>query len=120
MPSLGDGETMEEMMKRLGMKPGEGPGQGGTQRGRGDAPLFYGEKEKNLKTNKVENVSNPDLERAIPGEVLAVGETKHDDEQKPSVRQAGGGLSGAAGGGEAVWRDSLLPSEKALLKRYFK
>jgi hypothetical protein len=104
---------MEEMMERLGM------GRGGVTRGPGDAPIFYGE-EQDLKTNQIEGVSGTDLERAVPTDVLGLGETKHDDEQKPSQRQSGGALSKNAAGGEAVWRESLTPGEKALLKRYFK
>ncbi|MDF1751671.1 MAG: hypothetical protein P1U89_02730 [Verrucomicrobiales bacterium] len=104
---------MEEYMERLGM------GRGGIKRGRGDAPIFFGEEE-NLNTDNIEGVSGNDLERAMPADVLGVGETEHDDEQKPYVRQTGGNLSNKATGGEAVWREALMPEEKALLKRYFK
>ncbi len=101
------------MMERLGM------GRGGISRGRGDAPMFYGD-EQNLKTNRIEGVSGTDLERVVPTDVLGIGQTKHDDEQKPSLRQDGGSLAKDAAGGDAVWRESLTPGEKALLKRYFK
>ena len=111
MPSLGEQEGLEEMMARMG--------QGGVKRGPGTAPITFGE-EQNLKTKNIENVNSRDYKRAAPGEVLAIGETKHDDENKPSNRQAGGTLSREAGGGDAVWRESLMPEEKALLKRYFK
>ncbi|MDF1816825.1 MAG: hypothetical protein P1V20_31775, partial [Verrucomicrobiales bacterium] len=112
LPGL-DGESMEEMMEKLGM------GRGGINRGRGDAPIFFGDEE-DLKTNNIEGVSGTDLERAMPTDVLGIGLTEHDDEEKPSIRQAGGQLSNKASGGEAVWRESLMPEEKALLKRYFK
>lgn len=95
------------------------PGRGGLGRGKADAPIFFGD-EQHLNTNNIENIKNNDMQRALPTDVLAVGETEHDDEQKPSIRQAGGALSNKAGGGEAVWRESLMPEEKALLKRYFK
>jgi len=108
---------MEEMMERLGMM--KGMGRGGIERGRGDAPMFYGD-EQDLKTNNIEGVSGKDLESVVPTDVLGIGQTKHDDEQKPSQRQSGGALSKGAAGGDAVWRESLTPGEKALLKRYFK
>ena len=81
---------------------------------------FSSETKTDLKTNNIEGVKGEDLSRAVPGEVLGVGETEHDDEQVASVRQEGGQLSKKASGGEAVWKESLMPEEKALLKRYFK
>lgn len=107
----------------MGLNPdgqkGKGPGKGDITRGPGTAPITYGD-EQNLKTKNIENINNPDLRRASPGEMLAIGETEHDDAQKPSVRQSGGQLSSGAKGGDAVWRESLMPEEKRLLKRYFK
>ena len=110
---MGEMEGYAEMMERLGF------GRGGINRGRGDAPLFFGDEE-DLKTNNIEGVKGNDLSRAVPSDVLGVGETEHDNEQKPSVRQSGGQFSGKASGGETVWREALMPEEKALLKRYFK
>lgn len=94
-------------------------GRGGINRGRGDTPMFYGD-EQDLGTNNLERVSNPDLSRATPGDVLGLGETEHDDEKAASKRQAGGEISGRGQGGDAIWRDVLMPEEKAALKRYFK
>lgn len=101
-------------MERLG----ELPGRGSVGRGRSDAPLFFGD-EKDLGTDNVESVSGDNMERALPGEVLAVGQMEHDDDTPASVRQAGGELAREAQGGKAVWKDSLMPSEKSVLKRYF-
>ena len=106
---------MAEMAERLGLQPGEG----GVNRGKGDAPMFFGD-ETDLNTQQLEGVSGDDLERAAPGEVMAVGESEHEIDELPSVRQTGGQLSNKSSGGEAVWRESLMPEEKALLKRYFK
>jgi len=44
----------------------------------------------------------------------------HDDEELRSNPRAGGVVSSKAKGGDAIWRDSLFPKEKAILKRYFK
>ena len=47
------------------------------------------------------------------------GAREHEiDEAKVGVR-AGGATESAGGGGDAVWRDRLLPGEKAVLKNYF-
>ena len=81
--------------------------------------MFFGDKE-DLKTNNIEGIKGKEIDRAVPGDVLGLGETEHETDQAPSIRQDGGALSNKAKGGEAVWRESLMPEEKALLKRYFK
>lgn len=98
--------------------PGPGPGMGEVQRGRGDAPLFYGD-EDDLGTSRVESVSNEDLSRAAVGDVIGLGETGHDDNRTAIGAQEGGAVDSTGSGGDAVWRDALLPDEQALLKRYF-
>lgn len=109
---MGMGEmTLEEMLEQYG--------RGGLNRGRADAPMFFGE-EQDLGTDNIENVKSVDMERAVPGEVLGLGQTEHDDQETPSIRQQGGQLKHKAAGGDTVWRESLMPEEKALLKRYFK
>ena len=104
----------------LALGPGQQYGQGAVQRGRGDAPLFFGDKE-NLGTGNLEEVKNQDLSRAALGELVGVGETEREIDKTPTGPVAGGGVSSTGVGGEAVWRDeALLPEEKSLLKRYFK
>ncbi len=98
---------------------GEQYGTGGINRGKGDAPMYYGDKE-DLETNNIEGINSRNMERALPGEVLGIGLTEHDDENAPSIRQSGGQLSNKASGGETVWREALMPEEKAVLKRFFK
>jgi hypothetical protein len=98
---------------------GEGPGRGGISRGRGDAPMFYGD-EQNLGAGNLEGITNTDLSRAAPGDVLGEGQTKHDDEEVPVKARQAGAVSGVGKGGDAVWRESLMPEEKAVLKKYFK
>lgn len=95
------------------------PGQGGNSSGQADAPLFYGE-EDDLRTNNVEKITNKDLSRASLGDLLSVGETQHEEDERVSGSQAGGRVFSNGRGGEAVWRESLIPEEQALLKRYFK
>lgn len=102
------------------LKQGQVPGTGGIQRGPGPAPLFLGENETNLGTNNIEGVENQDFSRAAPGQVLGVGETEHEvDETKTGPRKAGA-VGSKGQGGDTIWRESLMPQEKAVLKRYFK
>ncbi|MDF1824556.1 MAG: hypothetical protein P1U68_07930 [Verrucomicrobiales bacterium] len=113
LPEPGEGEGM------LSYQPGLMPGSGGSSRGEGDAPIFFGDPA-DLKTNQVESVSNEDLSRAALGDLIGVGETEHGEEISGSGPQAGGAVESVGSGGDAVWKDSLLPGEQAVLKRYFK
>lgn len=119
LPSLTENEDFEKWIAGLGNRPGLKPGRGGVSRGKGDAPLFFGE-ESNLKTDHIEAVRNQDFKNATPGDLLAIGETSYDLDKKKSTPQKGGKVASKSRGGEAVWRDSLMPNEKAVLKRYFK
>lgn len=112
-PGLGEG---------FGEGFGEGqlPGQGGVTRGRGDAPLQFGEKESNLGTANLEQIKNEDLSRATLGEVLGLGETEREIDESATGPASAGSIRGAGKGGDAVSRQSLLPGEQAVLKRYFK
>lgn len=112
LPQLSEDQTMS-------FRPGMTPGRGDIQRGRGDAPLFFGDAD-DLKTNQLESVENDDLSQAALGDLLGIGETEHEDEKPGSQAQQGGAISSQGRGGDAVWKDSLVPQEKALLKRYFK
>jgi len=119
LPKLGENEDFDQWLAGMCNKPGTMPGRGGINRGRGDAPLFFGD-ESDLKTNNIETIKNGDLTNATPGDLLAVGETTHEIEEVNTGPQKGGEVSSKGKGGEAVWRESLMPNEKALLKRYFK
>ena len=103
----------------LGLGRGLQPGQGSISRGRGDAPLFFGDEE-DLRTNNIEKVTNEDLSRPSMGDLLGVGETEHEEGKESSSPKAGGAVTSQGRGGDAVWRESLVPEEQALLKRYFK
>lgn len=95
------------------------PGRGAITRGPGPAPMFFGD-ESDLKTSNIEGVQNQDFSKAAPGEVLAIGEAEHEiDETKSGPREAGS-VKSVGQGGDTVWRESLMPEEKAVLKRYFK
>ncbi len=117
MPAMS--EMTPEMQAWLMQMKGMGPGKGGINRGPGTAPMFFGE-ETDLKTKNIEQIRNEDLSKAVPGELLGVGQTEHDiDKTKVGPREAGA-VKSTGQGGDTVWRESLMPTEKAVLKRYFK
>jgi len=94
-------------------------GSGGIGKDGESAPLTFG-REQDLGTRQVEGVENRDLSRSALGDFVGLGETEHDDERLEAELQAGGAVGTLGAGGEAVWRDTLLPEEQSLLKRYFK
>ena len=100
----------------------DGPGRGGIDRGPGTAPLTLNSEETNLNTTKTEALNSQiDVNRVAPGDLLTVSDGKHDvDKNAYQGPKAGGAISNTGDGGAAVWQNSLLPSEREALKRYFK
>ncbi len=119
---LGDGEGEDdELAEKLGkLGQGENPGNGGITRGPGTAPLTLSDEENNFGTNKAEAVSNADLSRARVGDMMALQNGKHEVDKTLTGPQAAGTVQGTGQGGEQVWRESLTPEEKAVLKRVFR
>lgn len=118
LPSLG--EEMTEGQPGFGEGGAEMPGKGGINRGRGDAPLSFDDSDANLGTSNLQKVSNEDLSRAALGEVLGLGETERKIDETSTGPKGGGAIKGVGQGGDAVSRQTLLPEEQAILKRYFK
>lgn len=120
---LGDGEgeddELAEMLGKLG-QGGEKPGNGGIDRGPGTAPLTLSKEENDFGTNKAEAVSNFDLSRARVGDMMALQNGRHEVDKTLTGPQAAGAVQGTGQGGEQVWRESLTPEEKAVLKRVFR
>jgi len=113
---LGDGGK-----PRTGNGPGdEGPGRGGIQRGPGVAALPLSELPTDLATQNPESVKAGDLSRTRPGDVIGTADTEHRLDRSPVGPQASGTAAANGRGGDAVWRDTLMPQEKAVLQRYFK
>jgi hypothetical protein len=98
----------------------EGPGQGGVDRGPGTEEISYSNNPNDLSTNKLEQLESQDLSRTLPGDHLGTRDVEHQLDKSATAPTAGGSVSTPAGGGDAVWRDQLLPSEQKVLRKYFK
>ncbi len=97
------------------------PGQGGISRGPGTGPVGRTQQPTNLGGGVPEQISNEDLTRALPAEVLGVGAGEHDvPTPTDSGPLAGGTISTTGTGGDAVWRNNLNPEERQTLRRFFK
>lgn len=103
-----------------GTGAGKGAGKGGTNRGPGTAPITLADDESNLGTNNLETVDSNDLSRAAPADLIGITQTEHELDKTANGSEAGGTIDSAGSGGETVWKESLLPGEKAVLKKYFK
>jgi hypothetical protein len=97
-----------------------GVGSGGVNRGPGAAPLVLDDRESRLGTNNQEALSNPDLSRATPADLIGIGHDKHEVDKSTVAPRHAGAAGNTGEGGEQVWKESLSPEERAVLKRYFK
>jgi hypothetical protein len=95
--------------------------QGGISRGPGTVPLTASDTPTELHTEKTEAVENDDLSRALPGDVLGLGQGQHEiDRAGFAGPTAAGGIRSSGEGGEAVWRNDVTPRERQILERFFK
>lgn len=119
---LGDGEGEDDLLAEggPGEAEGEGPGKGGITRGPGTAPLTLSDVENNFGTHKTEAVANQDMAKAQLGTLLNLQDGKHEVDKTYNGPQAAGATQNQGQGGQQVWRESLTPEEKAVLKRVFK
>lgn len=112
---------------RKGKGPGEGegedgPGKGSITRGPGTAPVTLDSQDTQLGTDGVETLkSKLDLQRLATGDAISVtdGSAKVDPNAYQGTQQ-GGAASSPGDGGSAVWQNTLLPTERETLKRFFK
>lgn len=122
---LGDGEgeddEMAEAFKKWceGQGGGDKPGNGGISRGPGTAPLTLADEENDFGTDKLEGVSNTDFSRAQIGDTIELRNGEHEVDKKRGPQSAGA-VSALGEGGEQVWKETLTPEEKAVLKRVFR
>ena len=94
---------------------GAGPGGGGSP-----APLALKEDATNLHTKQTDTISNEDLARAAPGDVIGMNKGEHEVKKIEPGQIAAGAIQSPGKGGDAVWRDSLTPQEREVLQRFFK
>ncbi len=132
------GDAQSELEKLLGDKPGRGrggkdggesgedeegedqTGKGGIDRGPGVAPLPLSNEPTDLKTNNPDTLESQDLSRTRPGDTIGTADTENDPDKSSAGPQAGGGIQSPGKGGDSVWKETLLPGEKAVLRKYFK
>ncbi|MBL9129555.1 MAG: hypothetical protein JNG86_00035 [Verrucomicrobiaceae bacterium] len=122
---LGDGEgeddALAEMLKQLQEQQGEKEGpKGGITRGPGTAPVTLSDDESRFGTGKNESVTSTDMSRALPGDMIGLQNGKHEVDKDALKSRDAGSVKDAGSGGEQVWKESLTPEEKAVLKRVFK
>lgn len=98
----------------------DGPGRGAPDRGPGVDPNVFGDAKDLLEAPLRKPLPAADLSQAALGDVLNVGEARHeiDPNDSPTLR-SGIGPARAGDGGSAVWSDALLPDEQNALRRYF-
>ena len=121
LQELLDGKTGEGNGQGAGpSKEGEGMGRGGLNRGPGTGPLTFDQQTTDLGTDQLEEIESKDLSRSLPGDQLGTSDIEHNLKKSPEGLPEGGALAAPAGGGAAVWKDQLLPSEQKVLRRYFK
>lgn len=122
-----DGQALMDLISGLdgegnlpGQKPGTKPGKGGITRGPGTAPITLSDDETQLGTRKLEGVTNDDLSNAFPGDVIDIGESEHEIDETIRGPKSAGAVESTGAGGDAIWKESLLPDEKKVLREYFK
>lgn len=94
---------------------------GGKGGGGKTAPLSLKDDATNLHSKETEALANDDLSRALPGDLLAVQKGEHEVSKSEAASPlAAGAIRSPGEGGDAVWRESLTPSEREVLQRYFK
>jgi hypothetical protein len=90
-----------------------GPGGGG-----GPAPLTA-KPPTDLHSTTTDTVSNDDISRALPGEIVALSAGTHEVDTNPPAPVTGGTITDPGRGGEAVWKDSLTPKERETVSKFF-
>jgi hypothetical protein len=95
-------------------------GRGGVTRGPGEAPLTLEDKASRTDSERLEGVSNEDMQNATLGDTVGMSRTAHKVDRATPTSMAGGAVSTKPTGGETVWRDALTPEEQQVLQKYFK
>ncbi len=102
-----------------GSKSGSGrPGSGGVSRGRGDAPLTWGDESTDENVKFKETILPPGSEDLPRDEVIGLTISEPDDEAAASAPRSAARGSTAASGDE-IWRRRIRPRHRAVVRGYF-
>lgn len=110
----------DTILGKAGGVPLNEPGQGGPSRGPGEAPIHYEGQPVDLKTDAPEALPGLDPERAAPGDLLSVETSRPEVKPGALPSSPAGNVSQPGQGGHQTWETTLLPSERAVLRRYFR
>ncbi len=94
------------------------PGQGGVNRGRGDAPMIFGDESAKLESKKSPEQINTDETLLDFNETIGVSFS--EPESSPLDDGVNGTLGTSTGSGGESRRYPVAPSNRSMLKRYFK
>ncbi len=92
-------------------------GRGGVDRGRGDAPLFFGEETKSA-DEKFRDMPIPPAAEAALEQSDVIGQSAAEPDKTLQQRSRGGALAAGTGSGSA-WRTTILPRHRGSVARYF-
>jgi hypothetical protein len=114
--ALENGEEGGEAENEIGQ---QGPGD--PERGPGTTDLKPKKEDTNLNTNHLEKEQTKDLTRLAPGDLLGTSDGEHAvDKTTTGAPQDGQGSNALGKGGDAVFKENLLPEEKRALRKFFK
>ena len=98
-----------------------GSGMSGISRGPGSLPLSFNKAKSEIGSTKIETIKNTDISRIKFGKVMGVSSGKPDVDHSSFVDPVeSGNIKASGSGGEAVWRNVVVPKERDILKQYFK
>ncbi len=92
-------------------------GKGGVDRGRGDAPLFFGEETKSA-DEKFRDMPIPPASEAALEQSDMIGQSAAQPDKMLQQRSTGGALVSGNGSGSA-YRTTILPRHRGTVGRYF-
>jgi len=113
----GDGMGFGEGEGNQSGPDGDGnPGRGAPNRGRGDAPMFFGEERRIDAKTKPEEMRNQFLD---PADLVDLGITPVEPQPDPGAFSLGTLRQFDRQSGAAVSRTRITPSQKDVVSRYF-
>jgi hypothetical protein len=111
----------------VGLRPGRGetgngrPSRGGVDRGPGTAPLDLSAEPRESLSERIERLEGRDASGGPFGATVGVSLGEHEVRTETfELGRSGGAVVSTGEGGDRVWTQSLLPSERRVLQRYFK